>query len=385
MGDIKCNKCNKDIKKSNKPENKVKCAICNKEYHLGCSSLSLGAASYIFVSNANNCMWACDFCVDGGTVVALMMNQIRILAEKIDSYDMRLKNSESRFVTPLPAKRSWSSMVANENASSSTPKAKKMKKTVTQTDNTSVLVIHSNTDQSESVIKKVKSALNPLSDPVRSIHKTGKGKVVVRCNDRKFVDSIKHKLAGNLDANLVIAPPKTVDPEIKIVGIHDFENNDKFIENIRLQNSSVTDSSKFEIARSYEVRDRIDKSKNKYHTVIVRTDYVTYRNIMHDGKLKHMWDACSVYEYLTPKRCYRCNNYGHIKDNCDKPKPSCPKCAGEHEIKDCTSNVIQCSNCLLSNAEKKLNLPVDHFVWSSNCPTLNHAIQIRKNRTFYGQ
>lgn len=69
-----------------------------------------------------------------------------------------------------------------------------------------------------------------------------------------------------------------------------------------------------------------------------------------------MW--FEVKTYIKPiRQCYTCYKFGHGKGSC-KSKQICSVCAGEHNFKDCTSDVKKCVNC--NSAE--------HAAVSSSCP-----------------
>ena len=43
-------------------------------------------------------------------------------------------------------------------------------------------------------------------------------------------------------------------------------------------------------------------------------------------------------------QCFKCQAHGHIAANCDNMQ-KCPKCGGNHHIKDCNQNEPCCANC----------------------------------------
>ena len=46
-----------------------------------------------------------------------------------------------------------------------------------------------------------------------------------------------------------------------------------------------------------------------------------------------------------PVRCFICQKYNHIANNCNSDKYTCPRCGGNHDkSKNCTME-IKCSNC----------------------------------------
>ena len=60
--------------------------------------------------------------------------------------------------------------------------------------------------------------------------------------------------------------------------------------------------------------------------------------------------SCPVYDHFYVKRCNKCQRFHHYKNECKAVKPSCGKCAGEHETDKCETcdkeNFVPvCVNC----------------------------------------
>lgn len=56
-------------------------------------------------------------------------------------------------------------------------------------------------------------------------------------------------------------------------------------------------------------------------------------------------DRYRIVRFVPIVRCYRCQAYGHVSQKCaDSEK--CPKCAGDHGLKDCTKTEESCINCI---------------------------------------
>ena len=63
------------------------------------------------------------------------------------------------------------------------------------------------------------------------------------------------------------------------------------------------------------------------------------------------------------------------KDN----DPCCRKCAGDHSVSDCSSNVKKCINC-----ERAGKRDVNHSANEMCCPILNTEIAKIRDRTDHG-
>ena len=71
---------------------------------------------------------------------------------------------------------------------------------------------------------------------------------------------------------------------------------------------------------------------------------------------------CRTYDYVYHRRCYNCQQVGHIADKCEN-KTACSRCASGHSAVDCTSTVFKCVNCFI-NKQNDFN----HPSYSEKCP-----------------
>lgn len=69
-----------------------------------------------------------------------------------------------------------------------------------------------------------------------------------------------------------------------------------------------------------------------------------------------------IVEHIQILRCYRCQKFGHPIAKCPGVQ-KCPKCAGEHSLKDCSSDNEMCANCIEDEEQD-----ATHRADSSSCP-----------------
>ena len=70
-----------------------------------------------------------------------------------------------------------------------------------------------------------------------------------------------------------------------------------------------------------------------------------------------------AYDRIFVKRCFVCQDFGHMQSNCPTPdKKACAKCGENHDTNSCSSTVAKCVNCC------RKNLPHDHYASSVDCP-----------------
>lgn len=100
---------------------------------------------------------------------------------------------------------------------------------------------------------------------------------------------------------------------------------------------------------------------------------LTYEKLMSSGFIFVGYDYCNVYDALDLLRCYNCNKYGHSSKAC-KNKICCPRCSGEHSVKECKSTELKCSNCVSTEKQGNSSIDVNHAVWDSSCIFYNNLL-----------
>lgn len=418
----KCVKCEQVFDRG-KPENpKIQCKLCKIKIHAACANLN--TSIYNKISPIKNIWWVCDSCDYKSDFFANVLKKLDSIekkmsenTEKLIQHDEKLieiqKTCEIRrnfFQTPVidnsnksvtSGKRPMAEIIREswaDQVSERTPKLRKTSVIIPQEKYDPIVVIQTtNEDDRKELEKKVRKVLNPTEDPIQGTKTTANGKVLVHCNNHAAVCLIKNKLQSNLDDNITVDEPKLVAPRIKVVGIDaehistgsnvmDVDDNAKIDKNqdqllkviCKQNNDLIHDKAELQIIN---VRKRFDK---KYE-VIISCDFTTFNTIMRRQKLKIGWDICYVYEQLNVLRCYKCNDFSHTANNCKSVDFYCPRCAGKHEIKDCTSEDLKCINCVRSNERLNVNLNVNHPVWSSSCKVYERKMNQKRLRTRYKQ
>jgi hypothetical protein len=112
-------------------------------------------------------------------------------------------------------------------------------------------------------------------------------------------------------------------------------------------------------------------TKNLTRNLVVEVNAQT-RKALIQGKVKLGWTICKVEDYLVPNRCFKCSRYNHRQQEC-REVDTCPHCAGQHKMKDCTVNPpdYKCINCATYNLHNKnARICEKHSTLDKNCPSL---------------
>lgn len=361
---ICCNHCDRDIVDSVGTESKIKCSVCQKTYHQSCSNVKATVLKYLL---ANDCFWSCDKCPKTNEVFLKLMSRVESLEKEVKEIKDSLKSLGGK-------KRTFSEVVNSDFSTPTGPnvKNKKLGNRLASPVKTPLLVVSlKESENCDETQKKIENSLHPSVDPVKFIRKTNRGKILVECNDRNDIETVKKKLAETLGDKCEIHEPKSVKPMIKIVGVDELKDDSELIEFIKDRNENIiTNESELEVIQY--------KKGPKSATAILSVDYKTFERVMKVNKLTVKWKRCPVYEHLNVIRCFKCNMYGHVANDCTSKDNKCPKCAGPHKVDMCMSDVLKCSNCVLDKLPQ-----TDHAVWSYDCPVLQRRLVIARNRTRY--
>lgn len=418
MSDSECKNCmNPFVKDSkNKDEKRIQCLVCRGSIHYECAGLPRNGAD-VYIKNTNLGFF-CDNCapnkvdfvgimtivmslkdqlskfMEGSAKQSDIMEKLLKDVEEIKEKSEQKKVSDSKKMAASSSsssskKRTYANAITNEQWTDivETPPAPKLKKkeatprfTSKSPPNMEVLVIKANSDTSgastanNDIKKNVCDMLDPLKDPVKALKATNKGKTILFFEKNADLQAVKEKLKNSLGDKYSVNEPEAHTPKLKIVGDIDHRyGKTECGELLRKQN---------DILLPFEVE--YVKHGERSSTVIISTTSCTLLNhLVNRKKVNIGFSRCSVSEYISVKMCFKCNNYGHIENECKNETTICPKCSGPHRVKDCTSNTLQCSNCHAKNVKYKTDLNTSHLPWSMHCPAYKARVERAKTRIRY--
>lgn len=439
----KCVKCNLTFDRGKKEDVRLKCNFCENIYHPKCVDVSITVCN--FINNSDNTTWSCEKCVKDD-VLQNVLKRLMSLEAKIDQNAAKLSEIEKqRFTTPSSNSVNKIYCTSNNN-SSGTPKRKladilaqavgnnnnnnsngnhqqntqynsaKRQKTATEkitVPHDQVIVVSgTNLDDAgkRELLQTVKSTLNPMLDPISKVSATANGKVVIHCKSREAVSDIKKKVADKMRPDINVNEPVALKPRINVLGVdaqwvtatkkvkktvlpNDQQSNEvqsvtlmeceadeniQLIDMIKHQNTDLMhESTAIEFVTEH-------KRKDGKFNVILSCDLKSMNNILKRQRLKIGWENCIVHEHINLYRCFRCNRYGHDGADC-RSNITCPRCSEPHEVKECKSRIMCCSNCKEFNEKNNTELITNHPVWNNICPILQMKFQKRKERIRYNE
>jgi hypothetical protein len=128
----------------------------------------------------------------------------------------------------------------------------------------------------------------------------------------------------------------------------------------------------------------ITKGRRNTRNLVVEEGSLVRKKII-KTKLKIGWHICNTEDYVVVNRCFKCSGYNHRASDC-RGIETCPVCAGEHKLEDCTApaNDYKCANCTKFNKyNNNAQVSEKHSSMDQNCPSLQAMVLKDKQNTEY--
>ncbi|GFW15813.1 gag-like protein [Trichonephila clavipes] len=231
------------------------------------------------------------------------------------------------------------------------------------------VVVDSDNCSSEDVKKIIKAKINPAESKLRvcDLKNIRGNKLLVKCfseNDRdRLLTEIQEK-----SPELKASVPKRRNPAIIVKNVPNKVNNEDLLKVITEQNPEIVVDD--ESIRQCRVRFTLKTFQHTRH-VVIETHPTVRKSLLRQTRLKIIWSACDVDDFLITNRCFNCLGYNHRADECNNAL-ACFHCSGEHKGQDCPNrDAAACTNCICfnhktKNIHKKVN--VNHKPFSECCP-----------------
>lgn len=220
------------------------------------------------------------------------------------------------------------------------------------------------------ILRQVKSdpKLNVLGQNVKSIRKTGKGELLLELskpchqNTSEFRGTMREVLGTTAEVRAL-----THEVIIEIRDIDEVTDKDD------VHKALINISEEFKSLQSSAIKS-LRKAYGGTQTATIGLSAVLASQLLELAKIRIGWVVCRIREKLTPRRCFKCFDYGHTAARCKGQNDHSGKClrCGEvgHKIKMCTRK----PSCILCR-ESGSNIVSDHVTGCTVCPYYKKALQ----------
>ncbi|VEN42150.1 unnamed protein product [Callosobruchus maculatus] len=384
-----CKKCADNFVVSSKF---VQCKVCNVKLHTSCASLKDSWQKVL--TDCKNIFWMCDPCKNSFSVggnenraaVEILKKEIecvnreKTLTDKLLSEVQYTNELQKALLKQLEDKiaslENTKHLKYNEAVKSATQMSVKKR------ESTPVLLVKSKNDRTsnDDVMKDVIQSINPadLNVCISATRKIKNG-IAIHCETKSF-DVLKSNLSASLGKKYSINEPQKLNPRFLISDVPSKcgDSPEVLVNNIVLLNDLAN------VLKSEDDIKFITKLNRLQDTdVVIEVAPYLYNLLMQRGFLYVGWKKCYITDYVRVKRCFKCCGLGHLDKDCTA-QVCCPKCCGDHKLKECKSDCIKCSNCTNYNKSFKQNVPTDHKATSFDCPLYKNYLDKLKQNINYG-
>lgn len=234
-----------------------------------------------------------------------------------------------------------------------------------------------NSDQTKEFIK---NKIDPITNKINGIRKAAKGAVVVECKDTEAIRKFQSDAQTNLGTSYQVELPKRRKPKLRISGFSDQMSEEKLIECLIKQNEILKNDDSIKVLNMKEIKNK----KFKQYQAIIEASPDTYFKMLKQEKVCVNWDRCSIFEYISVRRCFNCFGFNHNASEC-KSKTACKYCAQEHKSEDCRNNERKCVNCVWHVNNLKMNIDTNHDAFYQECPVFKRKIEQEKRKIDFEQ
>ncbi|XP_041451718.1 uncharacterized protein LOC121405177 [Drosophila obscura] len=127
-----------------------------------------------------------------------------------------------------------------------------------------------------------------------------------------------------------------------------------------------------------ELTEQAGVAINEAQTLTLKVSPTVAATLIGKGRIRLGWGYCRIRPKTTPRRCFKCMEFGHIATNCKSAQDfskCCYNCSEtDHQAKDCKAQ----PTCILCKRHRARD--TKHQTTSSRCPQYQKAIQQMRDR-----
>ena len=193
----------------------------------------------------------------------------------------------------------------------------------------------------------VSKTIKALAGEPKSVKRLRDGSLLVEVLRKSHSDSLL-KLTLFSDVPVSVTPHRSLNTKKGVIRCREFDSMD--------ENNILEELSSQGVVHVRRITSFRNGIKQNTQTYILTFGTPVLPAVLIAGYLRLRVDL-----YIpNPLRCFKCQRFGHHKDNC-RNKQVCPKCGVEgHVDTDCTNDSFKCQNCNGPHSSNSKDCPVWH-------------------------
>lgn len=166
-------------------------------------------------------------------------------------------------------------------------------------------------------------------------------------------------------------PTRKLKPMVILKGVSRETSKDHLIDIILKQNDEINQLK----PTSDELQIKFErKNKNiKLYNAVLLTGPSIWKKLMEMGRVNVDHQKVHVEEFIPLLQCYKCLQFGHLKNHCSSSDNPCSHCGDcNHTFNTCplknNNDSVKCFNCHNKNIKSKTSTDTKHSSTSNFCP-----------------
>jgi len=232
----------------------------------------------------------------------------------------------------------------------------------------------------DEIKRLIKSKIDPVNMKIgiRTFKSLKNGNVLIEADSKEEIETLNSQIRDICGDQPEINVQKRRNPRLIIYNVPDAVTHENAEDIMPAQNPDLK-LQKGDIKIKF-----IFKTKRNTTNLVVEVNEQTRRQKV-QNKLNLEWMICSIDDYVSVNRCFKCSRNNHRHTEC-KSEETCPLCAGKHKLKECTASRAEykCTNCMTYNKYNQNRcINADHSSLDTKCPNLHAIIAKYKQNTDY--